>query len=294
MHPISPLFDVVAEHGESPVWDPAGQTLYWVDLLQGAYFSANVGSGPITRHAVGQPLGVLALREQGGLVMALRDGFALYNDTTKELTWLHGRLAAQLDGHHPEARFNDGAVDPAGRFLAGTMLFDGREAVGQLYSLGEDRQLDLLEQALFVTNGMDWSPDGKTFFLTDTGHHVIYAYDYDVLSGTMANRREFIRFQDDEFPDGMTVDAAGGFWVAMWGGGCIRRFDASANPLETIELPVTHPTSCCFGGNELKELFITTSRLELTEADRQAQPLAGRLLHLSTDTTGQVQRRYRG
>ncbi len=297
MHTVTPRFDVVAEHGEGPLWDPVSQTLYWVDLLQGLFFTVRPGSADpptesVVKRSMGKPLGVLALREQGGFVMALGDGFALYNETTNELTWLHRPETSQSDV--APTRFNDGAVDPAGRFLAGTMVVDGSQNIGNLYSLDTERNLTRLEQNLYIPNGMNWSLDEKTFFLTDTGDHVIYAYDYDRSSGHIANRRTFIRFNDDEFPDGMTADTTGGFWVAMWSGGCIRRFDASGKPLETIALPVTHPTSCCFGGKDLNELFITTSRLALSGAERAAQPLAGRMLHLVTNVTGQVQRRYRG
>ncbi len=294
MYAITPRFAVDTEHGEGPLWDPVGQTLYWVDLLQGLFFTANPATGYVSSRTVGQPLGVLALREQGGLVMALRDGFALFDETTNELTWLARPEADRPDTRLPPTRFNEGAVDPAGRFLAGTMTFDASQNIGNLYGLDTDRSVQRLEENLYVPNGMNWSLDEKTFFLTDTGNHVIYAYDYDVQSGTMANRRDFIRFRDDEFPDGMAVDTDGGFWIAMWSGGCVCRFDASGKHLETIALPVSHPTSCCFGGPDMNELFITTSRLALAETERQAQPLAGRLLHLTTNVTGRVQRRYRG
>lgn len=293
-HIITPRFGIVTEHGEGPLWDPVGQQLYWVDLLQGLFFTADLVTGAVGSRSVGQPLGVLAPRESGGLVMALRDGFALFSETTSELTWLYDRAAAHADPHHPPMRFNEGAVDPLGRFLAGTMTFDGGQNVGQLYVLHPDHRVTELTHSLHIPNGMNWSLDGNTFFLTDTGQHVIYAYDYDLITGAIANRREFIRFRDDEFPDGMTVDSEGGFWVAMWSGGCIRRFDAAGQPQETIPLPVTHPTSCCFGGNAMTDLFITTSRLVLTDAEQRAQPLAGQLLHLPTNMTGQVQRRYAG
>jgi sugar lactone lactonase YvrE len=289
MYRVEPLFTQRVEHGEGPVWDPEASTLYWVDLLQGKFYRASAHTGTQSEFAVGQPLGVLALREKGGLVMALRDGFAFWDAQTRALTFLH-----DPEAHLPSNRFNDGAVDPAGRFLAGTMAYEGDQAVGNLYVLDYDRRVRRLEAALFVTNGMDWSPDGRTFYLTDTGRHLIYAYDYDPEKGILTNRRVHIRFNSQEFPDGMRVDAEGGCWVALWGGGLIRRFDWRGQKVADIPLPVSHPTSCCFGGDKRDELFITTSQLPLPEAERKAQPLAGCVLHVQTDVQGQLQRRYRG
>jgi xylono-1,5-lactonase len=282
------LLDITSEHGEGPVWDDQTGALYWVDLLKGDYHVFHIGSGEHHCFNAGQPLGVLALREKGGMIMALRDGFA----------WVDKKGDLPMLIHSPEpgagTRFNDGAVDPAGRFFAGTMTFDGKENRGNLYSLDSNHQLRHLEHALFIPNGMGWSLDGNTFFLTDTNANLIYAYDYDVGSGSISNKRKFIEFSPHEFPDGFAMDSEGGFWIAMWGGGALHRYDRGGRKMAAFDLPVQYPTSCCFGGKDMSTLFITSSRLMLSQDEREEHTIAGKMLRLDTDVAGLPQRRFKG
>lgn len=288
MRSVEPLLDLSLEHGEGPVWDHLRGELYWVDLLQGDYHVLDVSTGAHHHFQVGQPLGVLALREKGGLIMALRDGFALVDKNGDPPRFIH----------RPEedttTRFNDGAIDPAGRFFAGTMTFDGGEDRGNLYSVDAKHRLQHLERSLFIPNGMGWSLDGSTFFLTDTNAHVIYAYDYDVASGSMSNKRWFIEFSSGESPDGFAMDSEGGFWIAMWGGGALHRYDHKGKKVEVIDLPVQYPTSCCFGGKDMSTLFITSSKLMLSENDRLKNSMAGKIFRLETGVKGLLQRRFKG
>lgn len=285
-----PIFPIRAEHGEGPVWDPITQQLYWVDILQGKYYRGAYPSGAVSSFTVGQPLGVLALRAGGGLVLAVRGGFGWWTETGNVLTMLPGAPEAG----NPEVRFNDGAVDPAGRFFAGTMSWTGEGEQGKLYRLDPDGRIREVAQELTISNGLGWSPDRRTFFLTDTLRHVIYAYDYDLATGQIANQRPFLHFSEEEFPDGITIDSAGGCWVALWGKARIARFDAGGRRREDIALPVLHPTSCCFGGPDLTTLFITTSQVALTDRQKWEYPLAGRVFAVETDVRGQVQPRFAG
>jgi D-xylonolactonase len=289
MKDIQPLFNIRAEHGESPVWDEIGGMFYWVDLLKGQFHKASLHTGNLETFEVGQPLGVLALRERGGYVLAIKEGFAFYDDGTKKLT-----LINDPEAHLPETRFNDGAIDPAGRFLAGTMEFNGSRPIGSLYSLSSDLQVSQLETSIYITNGMDWNPAGDSFFLTDTNRHLIYKYNYDVETGEIKDRNVFIAFDENEFPDGMCIDAEGSLWVAMWNGGKISRFDSEGKKIGDILLPVQYPTSCCFGGEDLSRLLITTSTLLLNEKEKNANPLSGRILSIETDTRGQYMRKFKG
>jgi xylono-1,5-lactonase len=286
---VEPVFKVTTEHGEGPVWDFRHQRLYWVDLLKGDYLFGDVSTGEVKRVNVGQPLGVLALRENGGLVVAVQQGFALWDENNRQLEFLQCP-----EKENREIRFNDGAVDPRGRFLAGTMTFDGDKDIGNLYMLGFDHQLKKLETSLFIPNGMGWSPDHKTFYLTDTNRHIIYAYDYFDETGDITNRRPFIEFSENEYPDGLTIDAEGGFWIAMWSGSKIYRYDAKGKKLGEIPVPVQYPTSCCFGGGDMSTLFITSSQLPLSEEDRRKQPLAGRMFRIDTDVIGLPEPRFKG
>lgn len=291
MNSPQPYFSLQSEHGEGPVWDPLTQTFYWVDLIQGKYNKARYpDQGSVETHSIGQALGVLALRKQGGLVMATRDGFGFYDETSKEFTLIEG----SPEQHNPDVRFNDGAVDPRGRFFAGTMQWDGRPALGKLFRLDPDRTITQWEKDIFITNGMGWSPDQQTFYLVDTFAPILYAYDYDLDTGDLSNRRNFVVFQEGEYPDGMTIDSEGGFWIAMWSAGKVIRLDPSGKRIGEILLPVSHPTSCCFGGPELKTLFITTSQLPLSDKEKAEQALAGRIFVLETDTVGQVEPRFAG
>ena len=285
-----PIFNIRADHGEGPVWDPQKRQLYWVDIMVGKYYKADYPSGDIEEHSIGQELGVLALRETGGIVMGVRDGFGFYEEETRTFRLLED----SPEKNNKKVRFNDGAVDPAGRFFAGTMEWEGKEDIGALYLLDMDHSHRLMEENIFITNGMGWSPDKKKYYMTDTFRNVIYVYDYDLSTGNISNRKNHITFDSNVYPDGMTIDSDGGFWVAIWGGAKIVRFDASGKKMEEILLPVLHPTSCCFGGDEMKTLFITTSRHPLSEAQRKEYPMAGRMFAMETDTRGMVEPRYRG
>lgn len=289
MKDIQSLFNLRTEHGESPVWDEEGSIFYWVDLLQGHFHKASLHANDPETFRIGQPLGVLALRERGGYVLALKEGFAFYDADTKSLTPIHNPEA-----HLPETRFNDGAIDPAGRFLAGTMDFKGSMPVGSLYSLSSDLQVSQLETSIFIANGMDWKPDGSSFFLTDTNMHLIYKYSYDIGTGAIKDRSDFIVFKETEFPDGMCIDTDGNLWIAMWSEGKISRFDGIGKKIEDILLPVKYPTSCCFGGESLSTLLITTSALLLNEKEKKEQPLAGGILAFETGTKGQPMRKLKG
>lgn len=290
MH-AEPIFNMSLEHGEGPIWDPLGQKLYWVDLLQGKYYKADVFTNKVEIFSVGQPLGFLALRKNNdGLVMGLRDGFGFYNEDENQLNLIE----PSPEQDNAEVRFNDGAVDPKGRFFGGTMEWNGAENKGSLFRLNTDHTWNLLEENIHITNGMGWNPEKDTFFMIDTLRHAVYAYDYDIETGNISNKRVYIEFAETEFPDGMSIDSEGGFWIAMWEGSKIVHFDKNGIMIEQIPLPVLHPTSCCFGGKNLKTLFITTSKLPLSEKERKKSPLAGRIFKVKTDITGQIEPRYNG
>ena len=286
-----PIFSIQSEHGEGPVWDPVQQHFYWVDLLQGKYHKVGFpGEGLVETHNIGQALGVMALRAQGGVVMATRDGFGFYDESSRAFTLIDG----SPEQHNPEVRFTDGAVDPRGRFFAGTMQWDGRPALGKLFRLDPDLSISQWEKDIFITNAMGWSPDRQTYYLIDTLAPVLYAYDYHLETGDIRNRRDFVVFQDGEYPDGMTIDSEGGFWIAMWSASKVIHLDPSGRLIEEIRLPVTHPTSCCFGGPDLKTLFITTSQFPLSAKEKAEQPLAGCIFFMETDTVDQDEQRFAG
>lgn len=290
MKKAKPIFDIQPEHGEGPIWCSLDQKFYCVDLLQGKYFKVDWVNQTSETFDMGQPLGVMALREKGGVVVAIRDGFGFFDESTQSLQLVENSPEKDIS----ETRMNDGAVDPKGRFFAGTMTYDGGIDIGKLYRLNQDHSWDKLEDNIYITNGMGWSPDGQTFYMIDTFRNVLYAYDYEVNSGNISNRRNHIQWSKEEFPDGMTIDSEGGFWVAMWEGSKVSHFDKDGTWIENIEIPVLHTTSCCFGGPNLSTLLITTSNLNLSDAEKSANPLAGRVFVYETNVVGQVEPRFKG
>lgn len=288
---VETIFDISAEHGEGPVWDAVHQKIYWVDLLQGIYFKGNLRDNTIEEFSIDQPLGFLALREnQEGLVMGVRDGFGFYDEKSK----LFNLIKPSPEQHNSEVRFNDGAVDPKGRVFGGTMEWNGADNKGKLFRLNTDHSWKVLEENIHITNGMGWNPEKNTFFMIDTNRNAVFAYDYEIESGNISNKRTHIKFAETEFPDGMTIDSEGGFWVALWGGGALMHFDKKGSKIEEIQMPVSHPTSCCFGGADLKTLIITTSKVALSKNERLENPIAGSLFKIETNTVGQIQARYHG
>ncbi len=288
---VAALFHTIVEHGEGPLWDSVGQKLYWVDLLQGTYYKGDIYTNRVEEFSIGQPLGFLALRKnRRGFVMGVRDGFGFYDEEKDEFDLID----PSPEQNNSEVRFNDGAVDPKGRLFGGTMEWDGAENKGKLFRLNTNRSWSLLEENIHITNGMGWNPEKDTYYMIDTLRHVMYAYDYDSKTGDISNRRIHIQFAENEFPDGMCIDSEGGFWVALWGGSKVVHFNKNRTKLGVISVPVTHPTSCCFGGKDMKTLFITTSKLPLSELERKKNPLAGRLFKIETNTKGQPQERYHG
>ncbi len=282
--------DILAEHGEGPLWDPDRQLLYWVDIMQGRFYRSDLDQKATQTFLVGKPLGVLCVRQEGGLILAVERAFSFFDPAVEKEECLTPGLP-EID---ERVRMNDGAVDPAGRFLAGTMDYEESRPIGKLYCLDLDGSVKVLEDGLCITNGMSWSTDNRYFYLIDTPTHTIFRYDYDIESGNISNRISFKVFEDNEFPDGMTMDAEGGFWVALWGQSRVVHLDDQGKEMESIHLPAPHVTSCCFGGPDMDQLFITTSRIALDKAQKQKYPLAGRTFVVRTQYKGRKEPYYMG
>ncbi|MFC7476150.1 SMP-30/gluconolactonase/LRE family protein [Dankookia sp. GCM10030260] len=241
--------------GESPVWSTREQALYWVDSLAGRLHRLQWGSGRREDWAVPAPVGSFGLCRDGGVVLALADGFHRYDPATRATT-----LLAKSPVQHPDVRLNDGKVDRQGRFLAGSMhmnLAPGAASRGALYRLEADGGVTTLAEDIVTANGPCFSPDGATLFLADSPRRVIWRLDY--RDGQARGRAPFIDLAAlDSAPDGATVDAAGHLWVALVRSGEIGRFDAIGRLVQRIAMPVRHPTSVNFGGPGLDVLFVTS------------------------------------
>ncbi|MEH2628661.1 L-arabinonolactonase [Bradyrhizobium sp. AZCC 1719] len=242
--------------GESPVWDTRTQSLYWIDAMAGLLRELNPATGAIQEFQVPPPIGSMALRSDGGAILALRHGFARYDFASRTLT-----PSTSIGLDHPMLRLNDGKADPHGRFIAGTM-HGGRapdeRPLGGLYRLEASGALEQLETDLAVSNGPCFSPDGRTFYLADTARRLIWTYDYS-RDGPLTNKRVFANTDDlNSGPDGATVDSEGYLWSVLVRVGAIVRFAPDGRISRTIEMPVRHPTSVSFGGPNLDVLFVTS------------------------------------
>jgi sugar lactone lactonase YvrE len=278
------LFQTQSTLGEGPLWQPQEQRLYWVDIQAQKLFIANRDLTGYEFNHFTTPVGCFGFREAGGLVLGTGQGFAIWDhkEAAPELLW---NPLPKREG----VRLNDGKVDPAGRFWAGSMDIRARE--GELYRLDPDGSRHTLLKNIGISNGIDWSPDRTTMYHTDSIQYTIYAYDYALETGEIENKRPFIQLPKDcneVVPDGLCVDEEGCIWSAHWNGWGVVRYKPDGKPILKIEVPVQRVTSCCFGGEKLDQVFITTAREGLTDDALREQPEAGNLFVIQTNTTGQA------
>lgn len=277
------LFDTHCRLGEGPLWHPDEQRLYWVDIENHNLYAANQGLTGYTKTAFPTPIGAFGFMREGGLILAVGDGFAACEGDPATLRTIWRPYPERQD-----IRMNDGKVDPAGRFWAGTL--DPVHAKAALYRLDPDGTGKTVLENLGISNGLGWSPDRKTMYTTDSLRYTIYAFDYDLDTGEISRQRTFVELPKDArgiVPDGLCVDAEGCVWSAQWNGWQVVRYAPSGEPLLTVSLPTQLVTSCCFGGPNLDQLFITTAWTDLNEEQRAAQPLAGAVFTVQTSTQGQ-------
>jgi len=238
--------------GEGPVWDESEQALYYIDILEKRVMRWDPASADHQTWQMPAMIGSMALREQGGAIVALPDGIHVLDFASGAVTPF-----ALFDPADPAIQLADGKVDRAGRFVFGTSHRQAREPLGGLWSLGPDRRITKLDEGLILGNGPCFSPDDRTLYHADSMRQTIYAYDYDLATGTAANRRVF--FDTTEYgpiPDGATVDATGDLWVAICEGGVVLRLLPEGEVGQVIEMPTKLPASCMFFGPELDRLFV--------------------------------------
>lgn len=269
--------------GESPVWSSRENALYWVDILSAKLQRWQPSSGRHDIWRLPAVVGSIGLRAKGGLVLALRTGFHLFDPATGGLTFL-----CHPEPDVPTNRLNDGKVSPDGRFWAGTM--DDRpvkERTGRLYRLDPDHRCHRMADGVTVSNGLAWSPDGRTLYHSDSRGGAIFRYDHDPATGKIGERRLFAAMQPEwGRPDGAAVDAEGCYWSCGISAGRLNRFSPAGELLGYVELPVTHPTMPCFGGPDLATLYVTSLRDGLSEEALRATPQAGGVLKLEPGVPG--------
>ena len=264
---------------EGPRWHAERGELLWVDILGRTLHRGRPGPdgalASVETITVDRHVGAVAPATSGGYVLAAATGF-LYVDDAGAV-----RELAQPAAGDRDVRMNDGACDAHGRFWAGTMAYDESPGAGTLYRLELDGSCTTVLRGLTISNGIGWSPDGATMFLADSGTGRVDAFDFDAGSGDISRRRTIIAIEEPGVaPDGLTVDEDGGIWVALWGGGAVRRYRPDGALLTAVPLPVDRPTSCAFGGRDRSTLFVTTARHGLDDAALSRQPHAGRVFRI--------------
>ena len=288
--PFRCVLDIRASLGECPLWSVAEQVLYWVDINAPSLNRFDPASGRNIAMPMPESIGSFALRRGGGFVVALRGGFWLARQDGS----LERKVAdAPYDpAHH---RFNDGRCDPQGRFLAGYMNETRDAKSAALVRLDSDFTQTQLIAGMTISNGLAFSPDGRTMYHADTPTQVIHAYDYDAASGTPANPRVLARFtQETERPDGGAVDRDGCYWTAFYRGGRVLRIAPDGRVLAAYAVPALCPTMCAFGGRDLKTLYVTSAREKRDPDELSRLPQSGVIFAMAVDVPGLPEQLFAG
>ncbi|SDZ64376.1 Sugar lactone lactonase YvrE [Evansella caseinilytica] len=277
------VVDAKAMLGEGPCWDDREQKLYWVDIIGKTVHCYDPETGENQTLHVNAYVGCVVLKEDGGLLAGLQNGIFSIDMRTYERQFIDNP-----EQQKPENRFNDGKVDPSGRFWAGTMHIDGKQQEGALYRMGSDRKMHKVIDDISISNGLAWDIKQKIMYYIDTPTRKVAAFDYDPRTGKIANKRTAVIIPENEgYPDGMTIDAEGMIWVAHWDGARVSRWNPhKGEKLTEILFPVRCVTSCCFGGKELDELYVTTANDEWNDE-------AGGLFRVKTTVKGIASTRFR-
>ena len=276
------------ELGECTVWDERERALWLIDIRAPALKRYDPANATVRTLTLREVIGSFGLTNTGAMVAAMRSGLYMLDPRSGALD-----LVAAPETHLPQNRFNDGRCDRAGRFWAGTMVDGPRAPVGSLYRLDPDGTCTSMQSGINVPNSIAWSPDDRTMYFADTHVSMLWAYDFDLARGTMRNERVFADCNNQPGrPDGSCVDADGCLWNAEYGGGRIVRYRPDGRIDQVVELPVSNVTCCCFGGEQLDTLYISTARQRMTAEQLEREPLAGALFACRPGARGLVEARF--
>lgn len=273
--------------GECPIWCDRDQRLWWVDVLAPALWSYDPSTGSNHCHEVrARRLGSIAMRESGGLLLACEDGIHAYDPRTGLQEFLVDPEPG-VSGH----RKNDGRADPLGNFWIGTLREEDFAPVGKLYRVNPGGSVTVEAEGIAIPNSLAFDAERKRMYFADTRAYTIWSYDQDQTSGNISKRQSFAVTTPPARPDGSCVDAEGCLWNAEYAGGRVVRYSPNGEVLFSLELPVSHPTSCCFGGRFLDTLYVTSAAEPLSPEERQEEPMAGHVLSFRLGISGRPEYR---
>ena len=281
---------------EGPVWDERTGRLYWIDIERGQICRFDPNTGKNEKWALGTRVGFSVLTEQGDMLAGTQEGLVRFS--------LESGMAIPFANPEPELpdnRFNDGKCDPQGRLWGGTMSVYDTEGAGSLYRITDDGDVVKKVGGVTISNGLAWTKDATKVYYIDSPTRRIDAFDYDLSTGEISNRRPAVDFNQHGlsaelgYPDGMTIDAEDKIWVALWEGWGVARFDPETGELlAKVKVPAACVTSCCFGGEDLDELYITTASRDLKVPDYAKQPDAGGVFVAKPGVGGTLSVRFKG
>ena len=285
------VFSGGAVLAEGPVWDERAQQLYWIDIERGRICRFDPGSRSNQEWILGTRVGFAVLTEQGDMLAGTQEGLIRFSCETGTSS-----LYANVESDLPSNRFNDGKVDLQGRLWAGTMSVDETEGAGSLYRVTASDSITRQVDSVTISNGLAWTADSSTVYYIDSPTRRVDAFDFSAESGEISNRRTAIALEEGiGYPDGMTIDAEDMIWVALWEGWGVGRFNPKTGEMVAkVEVPVACVTSCCFGGPNFDELYITTASRDLKEEDRPKQPDAGGIFVARPGVKGTSSIRFKG
>ena len=276
--------------GEGVTWSESTNTLFWLDIpMPSRLHRYSFNNQEYITYDMPEMITAMAERTDNNLLIASHYGLNNFNLNENKFEQI-----LKLETDKPQNRCNDGAADFLGNFWIGTMqnniapdgsAIDITKNSGSLYCIDKDFKIKNHESNIGISNTFTWSPDNNKFYFCDTLTGLINSYDYDFINKKILNKKQFAKF-DRGYPDGSTVDSEGFLWNCRWGGSCVVRFDPNGNVDRVIDLPVPNVTSCTFGGNDLKTLFITTARYGMSKEELEKAPHSGNLFAIQTDIQG--------
>jgi sugar lactone lactonase YvrE len=287
------VLDARAGLGEGPLWDDGRGVLWWLDILVGEMHAFDPGTGADRAWQVGSAVGAAVHRSDGLLLLGLADRIAAFDPETGSL-----ETVAALPSDPAPLRCNDGRCDPDGRLWLGRMALDETSGAGSLLRLERDGRVVSVLDGLTCPNGMAWLADGRSFAFVDSPRRTIARYPWDAASGIPGPPATLLDLDTtdlpaDAVPDGMAIDVEDHRWVAVWGGGCLLRVAPDGRVADRVNLPVSQPTSCAFGGPDLRDLYVTSARGGLHADGEVREPRAGGLFRLRPGVAGRPADVYR-